>query len=230
MQLVRSGLFALIFYAGTLLYVVAGITASVVGIRAVRAVVHRWADFHHSLVRAVLGIRTEVHGALAPGPLLIAAKHESMFETIEILRVASTPVIVLKRELAYMPLFGWLTRRYGVIPVEREAGAKALREMLAGGKEAIAEGRPIVIFPEGTRVPHGEAPELRAGFTGLYRALGLPVVPVALDSGRLWTRGLLKRRGTIRIQIGEAIPPGLKRAEIEARVHAGINALNRSAA
>ena len=230
MQTVRSALFALIFYPATLLFVLSGIAAAAIGTRAVRAVVHGWADFHHVLVRSVLGIRAEVVGELPPGPLLIAAKHESMFETIEILRIASTPVVVIKRELSDIPLFGWLTRRYGVIPVDREAGARALREMLALGKAAIADRRPVVIFPEGTRVPHGEAPELRAGFAGLYRMLGLPVVPIAIDSGRLWTRGLVKRGGTIRVLIGETIPPGLKRDEVEAKVHAGINALNRSPA
>jgi 1-acyl-sn-glycerol-3-phosphate acyltransferase len=148
-----------------------------------------------------------------------------MFETIEILRLAETPVVVMKRELADIPLFGWLTRRYGVIPVEREAGAKALRAMLAAGKAAVAAGRPVVIFPEGTRVPPGRQPELRAGFSGLYRALGLPVVPVAIDSGRLWRRGLVKHGGTINFRIGEAIPAGLGRDEIERRVHAAINAL-----
>ena len=226
MQTVRSALFALIFYAGTFVFVLAGIAASLAGTRQTRAVVHAWAAFHHRLVSHLLGIRTEVAGKLPPGALLIAVKHESMFETLEILRIAATPVIVLKRELSDIPLFGWLTRRYGVIPVDRDAGAKALREMLALGKAAVAEQRPIVIFPEGTRVPHGQAPELRSGFAGLYRLLGLPVVPVAVDSGRLWGRGLLKRRGTIRVAIGETIPAGLKREEIEARVRAAINALN----
>ena len=230
MQSIRSALFALIFYPATLLFVLSGIAGAAIGTRAVRAVVHGWADFHHALVRELLGIRTEVIGELPPGPLLIAAKHESMFETIEILRVASTPVVVIKRELSDLPLFGWLTRRYGVIPVDREAGASALRKMLALGRAAIADQRPVVIFPEGTRVPHGQAPELRAGFAGLYRMLGLPVVPVAVDSGRLWSRGLLKRGGVITFTIGETIPAGLKREEAEARVHAGINALNRSAA
>ena len=119
-----------------------------------------------------------------------------------------------------------VTLRYGVIGVDREAGAKALRTMLAEAKQAIAGGRPVAIFPEGTRVPHGQRPELRAGFAGLYRALGLPVVPVAHDSGRLWGRGLVKRPGVINVRVGEIIPAGLKRDEIEARVHAAINALN----
>jgi 1-acyl-sn-glycerol-3-phosphate acyltransferase len=157
-------------------------------------------------------------------------KHQAMVETIEALRMANTPVVVMKRELTVMPLFGWVTRCYGVIGVDREAGAKALREMLAAGKAAIAQGRPVVIFPEGTRIAVGERPELRAGFAGLYRALGLPVVPVAVDSGRIWPRGFVKRRGTIRFKVGDVIQPGLKRAEVEARVHAAINALEASPA
>jgi 1-acyl-sn-glycerol-3-phosphate acyltransferase len=125
-----------------------------------------------------------------------------------------------------MPLFGWVTRRYGVIGVDREAGAKALREMMLEAKRAKAAQRPVIIFPEGTRVPVGERPDLRPGFAGLYRALGLPVVPVAVDSGKLWQRGFVKPSGTIHFKAGDVIPAGLKRAEIEARVHAAINALN----
>ena len=228
MQLVGSLLFALLFYPGTLLFVLAGMAASLIGTAPMRTVVHGWAGFHHWLARAALGIRTDVTGQLPAGPLLIAVKHESMFETIEILRLANTPAVVMKRELSSMPLFGWLTRRYGVIPVDREAGAKALRELLAKGRAAAQAGRPIVIFPEGTRVVHGQPAPLGAGFAGLYRALGLPVVPIAVDSGKLWTRSLVKRRGTIAFRIGEVIPPGLKRDEIEARVVAEINALNAS--
>lgn len=229
MQQARSLLFALIFYPGTLLFVLVGMAASLAGTAAMRSVVHAWAEFQHQLARLVLGIRTEVTGTLPPGPLLIAVKHESMFETIEILRIASTPAVVMKRELSTVPMFGWLTRRYGVIPVDRNAGAKALRELLAQGRGAVASGRPIVIFPEGTRVPHGVSAPLGAGFAGLYRALGLPVVPIAVDSGKLWTRGLLKKRGTIVFRIGEVIPPALRRDEIEARVASEINALNGSA-
>jgi 1-acyl-sn-glycerol-3-phosphate acyltransferase len=176
-----------------------------------------------------LGIRVHVEGEIPPGPHLIAVKHQSMFETVEMVLIARTPVIVLKRELADMPLFGPMTRRYGVIPVDREAGAKALRELLAGAKAAVASGRPVIIYPEGTRVAPGTAPPLRAGFAGIYRALGLPVVPVAHDSGHLFGRGLDKRGGTVRFVVGETIPPGLKREEVEARVHAAINALEPSA-
>ena len=128
-----------------------------------------------------------------------------------------------------MALWGPVARLYGVIGVDRDAGARALRDMMARGKAAAAEGRPVIIFPEGTRVPFGEAPPLRPGFAGLYRALGLPVVPVAHDSGNVWPRGFVKHPGTIRFKVGEIIPPGLKRAEVEARLHAAINALNSAA-
>lgn len=226
MTLIRSLLFTLLFYPGTLLYVLAVILLSPFGDRTVRTIVHGWSDYHHWLVTHVLGIRMTVEGEIPPGAFLIAFKHEAMVETIEALRFAKTPVVVMKRELTTIPLFGWVTRRYGVIGVDREAGAKALRTMLAEGRKAAEQRRPVVIFPEGTRVPHGQAPELRPGFAGLYRALGLPVIPVAHDSGKLWSRGLVKRPGTIRFKVGEIIPPGLKREEIEGRVQRAINVLN----
>lgn len=226
MQALRSLTYAAIFYPATLLFVFAGIVATLFGREATRTLVHSWTDFHHALAKAVLGISTEVKGEIPRGAVLIAVKHESMFETLEMERIADTPVIVLKRELSQIPLFGWLTRRYGVIPVDRSAGSKALRAMMVAGKEAVAAGRPVMIYPEGTRVPHGHSPPLRSGFAGLYRALGLPVVPVAVDSGRLWSKGLRKRPGVVHFLVGETIPAGLKRDEVEARVHAAINALN----
>jgi len=229
MQYLCSLLFMALFYPATLMFVLAGLAASLVGTKPMRAVVHAWADFHHGLCLHVLGIRTKTFGAMPRGQCLIAIKHQSMFETIEILRLARTPVVVMKRELADMPFFGWITRRYGVIAVDRAAGAKALRTMLAEAKQAASTGRPIAIFPEGTRVQPGEAPPLRPGFSGLYRALGLPVVPIAVDSGRLWGRGVLKQPGTVHFQIAEVIPTGLSREEIETRVHAGINLLEPSA-
>lgn len=225
MQWLRSLLFTLLFYPGTLVYVLAAFPAAAIGTGPLRAVVHGWSNYHHMLVRWVLGIRFHLEGEIPPGPVLVAVKHQAMVETVEVLRLVNTPVVVMKRELTVIPLFGWVTRSYGVIGVDREAGASALREMMVRGKQAIAEGRPVVIFPEGTRVPAGSTPPLQAGFAGLYRALGLPVVPVALDSGRLWPRGLLKKSGIIRVVVGETIPAGLKRDEIEARVHAAINVL-----
>ena len=225
MQLLRSLLYALIFYPATAVFVFAGIVATLFGNRATRSLVRSWTSFSHSLAKLVLEVRSEVEGQIPAGAVLIAVKHQSMYETLEMVRIADTPVIVLKRELSQIPFFGWLTRRYGVIPVDREAGPKALRALLADGRKAVADGRAIIIYPEGTRVEPGEKPPLQSGFAGLYRALALPVVPVAVDSGRLWPKGLVKRSGTIHFLIGETIPPGLKRDDVEARVHGAINAL-----
>jgi 1-acyl-sn-glycerol-3-phosphate acyltransferase len=221
----RSLLFAAIFYPGTVLWVLAGVVASAFGRGSTLKVALGWVAFHHRLTAIVLGIHARVDGVLPQGAYLFAVKHQSMYETLEMLRLTKLPAVVMKKELADIPLFGFLTKQYGVIPVERSAGAKALRAMLAAGKEAIASGRPVIIFPEGTRVPPGEAPPLKAGFAGLYRALGLPVVPVAVDSGRLWGRGFVHKPGIVTFKVGEIVPPGLKRDEAEARVHGAINAL-----
>jgi 1-acyl-sn-glycerol-3-phosphate acyltransferase len=223
--LARSLVYAAIFYPATLCFVVAGLVISAFSERLTLAVVLRWVEFHHWLLRRVLSIRIRVAGAIPAGQKLIAVKHQSMLETLEMVRLTNLPVIVIKKELADIPLFGWMTRRYGIIAVERSAGAKALRALVGEGKQAVASGRSVIIYPEGTRVPVGSTPELRSGFAALYRALGLPVVPVAVDSGRLWGRGLVHRGGTVTFNVGETIPPGLKREELEARVHAAINAL-----
>ena len=196
------------------------------GERPVRRFVHAWAKFHYWLVQHVLGIRFEWDGAIPDGPYLIAVKHQAMVEAVDTLRFAHSPVVVMKRELSQMPLWGKAARAYGVIGVDRDAGAAALREMMGEAKKAVAEGRPVLIFPEGTRVPLGSSPPLQSGFAGLYRILKLPVVPIALDSARVWPRSFVKRPGTIRFKVGETIPPGLKREDVEARVHAAINALN----
>jgi 1-acyl-sn-glycerol-3-phosphate acyltransferase len=225
MRVARSLLYAAAFYLGTVACVLTGIVASLFGPRPTLAVVLTWVDLHHWLAEHVLGIRVRVEGAIPSGPHLIAVKHQSMFETLEMVRLSKLPVIVIKKELSDIPLFGFMTRRYGVIPVERSAGAKALRAMVSAGQEAVATGRSVIIYPEGTRVPVGETPPLQAGFAGLYRALGLPVVPVAVDSGRLWGRGITKRSGTVTFKIGETIPSGLKREQVEELVHSAINAL-----
>ena len=224
--LLRSTVFALLFYPGTLLFVLAILAVVPFSEQRVRQLVHGWALFHQWLVRHVLGIRFEWDGVIPDGPYLIAVKHQAMVEAVDTLRFARSPVVVMKRELSHMPLWGNAARAYGVIGVDRDAGASALREMMVAAKQAVASGRPVLIFPEGTRTPLGEAPPLRPGFAGLYRVLGLPVVPIALDSARVWPRGFVKHPGTITFKVGDIIPPGLKRDEVEARVHAAINALN----
>ena len=225
MALIRSLLYAAAFYPLTFLWVVVGVPVSLFGRRPTLAVVLSWVEMHHWLVGNLLGIRLRIEGEIPRGPLLIAVKHQSMLETLEMVRVSNLPIIVMKKELGDIPLFGVLTRRYGVIEVERSAGAKALRSLVEEGREAVASGRPVIIYPEGTRVRVGETPELKSGFAALYRALGLAVVPIAVDSGRLWGRGFVHRSGTVTFKVGETIPAGLPRTEIEARVHRAINAL-----
>ena len=226
MAVLRSTLFALLFYPGTLIYVLMILGAVPFGTRAVQNRVHAWALFHYWLVRKILGIRFEWDGAIPDGPYLIAVKHQAMVEAVDTLRFARTPVVVMKRELSHMPLWGNAARAYGVIGVDRDAGASALREMMVEAKKAAGSGRPVLIFPEGTRTRVGERPPLQSGFAGLYRVLGLPVVPIALDSAKVWPRGFVKHPGTITFKVGEIIPPGLKRADIETQVHAAINVLN----
>ncbi|HWC56025.1 MAG TPA: lysophospholipid acyltransferase family protein [Sphingomicrobium sp.] len=229
MAVLRSLLYAAIFYPATVLWVLAGLPATLFGRKPTLAVVLSWVDFHHWLARNILGIRVLVEGSIPTGPRLIAVKHQSMFETLEMVRLSRLPIIVMKKELADIPLFGFLTRQYGVIPVERSAGAKALRTLVDEGRQAIATGRPVIIYPEGTRVRIGERPELKSGFAALYRALGLPVVPVAVDSGRLWGRGFVHQSGTVTLKVADEIAAGLPRKEIEVRVHAAINALELGA-
>jgi len=226
MTILRSLLFALVFYAGTIVAMLLALPASLRGDDAVRAHGLRWARFHGWCCRNLLGIRSRIEGQVPQGSVLIACKHQSMYETIELVVILGAPAIVLKRELADIPLWGRLAQQYGSIPVTREGSAGALRAMLRAARDAMAAGRAIMIFPEGTRVAPGEHPPIKSGFAGLYRQLDLPVVPVALNSGRLWPRNsFLKRSGMITFRFGELIPPGLPREEAEALVHAAINAL-----
>jgi len=226
MIVVRSALFALAFYGWTVIAVLLAFPISLLGTHAVRRLTHGWCRGYRFLARTLLGIRSRVEGAAPAGSTLVAVKHQSMFETMEMMLLLKEPAVVLKRELADIPFWGWVVRRYGVIPVDRSGGAPALRRMLRAAEAAMAEGRPILIFPEGTRAPMGTAPQLQPGFAGLYRALGLAVVPVAVDSGRLWPpRRFIKRPGVITFRFAEPVPPGLKRAEIEAAVRTAINAL-----
>lgn len=226
MAAVRSLLFAIVFYTGTIPFVLLAFPASLIGTGAVRACAHGWCRFHRWCARALLGITSRIEGNPPSGPALVAVKHQSMYETLEIFLMLDEPALVLKRELLKIPLWGWVVKRYGAIPIARSGGAAALRQMMRAAEAAIAENRPIVIFPEGTRVAPGKRPPLKSGFAGLYRAFKLPVVPVAVDSGRLWPRrDFVKRPGIVTFRFGEAIRPGLARDAVETAVHAAINAL-----
>jgi 1-acyl-sn-glycerol-3-phosphate acyltransferase len=226
MRIIRSLLFALFFYPATVIAVLIAIPAALVSRRALVAITRGWSRYFSWCAAMFLAIRSRVEGTLPKSPVLVAAKHQSMFETLELVVLLGAPAAIVKQELGKIPLWGWVARRYGVIPVDRAGGATALRQMVREAQAAVAQGRMIVIFPEGTRVAPGEQPALQPGFAGLYRALGLPVVPVAVDTGRFWPRrSFATRPGLATLRFGEPIPPGLPRAEIEARVHAAINAL-----
>ena len=228
MAALRSLLFALVFYGGTVPAALASFPISLFGTRALRRWAYVWVRFHRWCARYLLGIRTRVEGTPPAGACLVPVKHQSMFETFEIILMLDQPAMVLKRELLDIPLWGWVVNRYGVIPIDRKGGAAALRRMMRAAEAAIAEGRPIVIFPEGTRVKPGERPPIKSGFAGLYRALKLPVVPVAVNSGRLWPRGrFVKRAGIVTMRFTAPLPAGLPRGEIEQAVHDAINDLEQ---
>ncbi|CAH0352112.1 MULTISPECIES: 1-acyl-sn-glycerol-3-phosphate acyltransferase [unclassified Sphingobium] len=228
MIVLRSLAFSVVFYGLSLFWVLWTIAAVPFGARAVQFAATKWSQFHRGCARIILGQKVEVVGTLSSEPMLYVFKHESMFEAIDMLCLFDAPLVAAKKELTDMPLWGWAARLYGLIPVERTAGPAAMRALRKAALDGLATGRPLCLFPEGTRVPHGESPDLRAGFAGLYMLLKVPVVPVAVNSGIVAPRkSWLKRPGTITYLVGETIPAGLPRAEAEARAHAAINALNR---
>lgn len=221
----RTLVFRAVFYAVSVPIVLAVPVSALFGQRAVIANAHLWARVHRALARWLLGVRTRVEGTVPHGQVLYAAKHQAMYETLELQLILGGPAMVLKRELMRIPIWGWATTKYGSIVVDREASAAALRKLIADAEERRADGRSVIVYPEGTRVEPGETPPLRSGFAGLYKALNLPVVPIALDSGRVMPKRGAKHAGIVTIRIGEPISPGLPRREAEARVHAAINAL-----
>lgn len=225
-SIARSLAFYAAFYAGSAVLVVWAIFVEVVSPRSVWKVAEAWSRFHRACLHRLAGIRIDVSGRLPASPALIACKHESFFEAIDSLALVRNPAVFAKAELMRIPLWGRVARAHGLIPVSRDQGAKALRAMVAAARKALAQERHLFIFPEGTRVPHGSQAKLQAGFAGLYKMIDLPVVPIAVASGTHYSRRWL-RPGTISIVIGEPIPAGLPREEIEARVLASINVLNQ---
>lgn len=221
----RNIAFYATFYGGSIVMVILAVLAARVAPARVRGVCDNWSAMHRWACEKLLGIRIVETGRRPDYRAFYAIKHESFFEAIDLPHGFDHPALFAKQELFDIPGWGTAAREYGVIPVAREEGAKALRAMIREANRFVGEGRPIVIFPEGTRVRHGTQPPLGAGFAALYKLLGLPVVPVAVDSGPNYHRRW-KRPGTITYHFGEPIEPGLPRAEIEARTHAAMNALN----
>lgn len=225
MSVLRSLLYYPLFYGVSFFLVAGAAVASLIGRDALRRLVRMWTDWHRWCVNHILGIEVRIKGEIPQGAVLLAIKHESFFEAIDMPTLFEFPSVFAKRELFNIPLWGHSAVVYGLIPVSRDGGAKALRQMIGTARTMVEDNRPLVIFPEGTRVPHGERRPLQSGFAGLYKLLGLPVVPVAVNSGPLYHRRW-KRSGTVTYRFGEAIPAGLPRDEVEKRVLDAMNALN----
>ena len=222
---VRTIVWTPFFYFGSAVVAIAASIASLLPRTAFDWTIRQWGRWQRWCARWILGQKVRVEGDWPAEAAFFIFKHEAMFETIDMPMMLNRPVVFTKQELFAIPIWGPMAKRYGLIPIERTAGASALRTMRKAALAAIADGRPVVLLPEGTRVPHGQKPPLRAGFAGLYKILGLPVVPVAVDSGRLRS-GWIRLPGIITYRIGAEIPAGLPRDEAEARVHAAINVLN----
>ncbi|MCK6450704.1 MAG: 1-acyl-sn-glycerol-3-phosphate acyltransferase [Alphaproteobacteria bacterium] len=193
--------------------------------RVLSSAVAWWARSVLWVLKVLVGLRFVVRGRehVPEGAAIVAAKHQSAWDTIAINVLLDHPAVVLKRELLQLPVWGWLARRCGMIAVDRAAGSAALRRMLAAAEGRAAQGRQIVIFPQGTRTAPGTRRAYFPGVAALYDRLGLPVVPVALNSGVFWgRRAFLKKPGTIVVEFLPPIPPGLPRrqflGELESRI------------
>lgn len=155
------------------------------------------------------------------GPVIIASKHQSMWEALMFHNLVKDPAMILKRELTWLPFFGWYAMRTRMISINRGAAARALRDMIGQAKDRVASGRSVVIFPEGTRRPPHAEPDYKPGIAALYAQLDRPCVPVALNSGLFWPRRtIVKNPGTMVLEFLPPIPPGLKRKQFMARLEA----------
>ena len=198
------------------------------------AVMEIWARVAAFGARWICGIKTEVRGLenLPDGPIMIASKHQSAFDTVAPILFTKRPVYVLKQELLEMPIFGWYCQRAGLIAIDRDGQMSALRKLIAQAKERFADGRPLIIFPEGTRQDIGAAADYKSGVAGIYTMLGVPCVPMALNTGVVWpAKGFMRYPGTAVFEFLPVIPAGLKRAEfmaiLEERIETASAALLR---
>ena len=213
MRALRAGIFNLLFMALTAVIGMVGLPLLLLPRRHAVCALRLWARWVLAVLQGIVGLRFVVTGAehlpLA-GSAVIAAKHQSTFDTIVWLLLVPDAAYVLKRELLRIPVYGWFARRAGMIAVDRAAGARAMRGLIRDAQAALVAGRQVVIFPEGTRSAPGAALPYQPGIAALYARTGLPVIPVATDSGRFWgRRAFLKHPGTITIAIQPPIAPGL---------------------
>jgi len=227
----RSLLFNLLFYVTTALFVVLGSPLLLGPRRWAIAALKLHARVELWLLKHIVGLKFEVRGRhnLPHGACLVAAKHQSAWETFALIPLFRDPTLLMKRELFWIPFHGWFSYKFGMIPVDRDKGPAALRRMLRAAKERIASGREIILFPEGTRRPPGAAPAYKTGIVLLYETLGVPCVPVALNSGAFWPRrSWLRKPGIVVVEVLDPLPPGLPKAEFLARLQEAIEtATNR---
>ena len=208
----RSAAFNLSFYVMSVVIVIAATPLFLLPRRLTVKAMAFWSHATLWLLRVIAGTRYEIRGTLPEGPVLVASKHQSMWDTVVMTAILNHPAMVLKRELLWVPFYGWYAQKTRMIAIDRDSGASAIRRLIAQGKAAIAEGRPIVIFPEGTRAAAGAKLAYKPGVAALYRQLGVNCVPVAVNSGLFWARrGFSRKPGTIVLEFLEAIPPGLDR-------------------
>lgn len=188
--------------------------------RAMRSAAFLWCHATFWGLRVIAGVRYELRGRPPSEPVLAAAKHMSMWDTIALYVFLNKPAMVFKRELGLIPFYGWFVRKSEMIAIDRDGKASALRKMAADAKAVFAQGRCVLIFPEGTRKKPGAPPDYKPGVAGLYSQIGVPCQPIALNSGLFWTgpSGFLKKPGTIVVEFLPLIPPGLKRAEFMSRL------------
>ena len=212
MRPLRSALFAAGFVSATALLVFLLSPALFGSRRGARRAGAVWGRVTIFLLRTLAGVRHEISGPPPPPGCIVAAKHQSAWETLALAALLPDPVYVVKQELLSIPGVGWYFRRAGQIAVDRRGGASALRHMVSQAKAVLETGAQLVVFPEGTRVPPGERRPYHPGIAALYRETGAVVTPVALNSGRHWSRrGFRMRPGTIRLEFLEPIPPGMDR-------------------
>jgi 1-acyl-sn-glycerol-3-phosphate acyltransferase len=210
--IVRSLLFNLLFYLNLFVLLILALPTLILPRRAVLGLAKLWGRSSLWLLRVICGLKVEFRGTekIPAGPLIVAAKHQSMWETFALLSLFDDPTFIIKRELVWIPFFGWCAWKGGMIPVDRSAGAPALAAMAVTARHEIRRGRQLIIFPEGTRRPSGAEPRYKFGVAHLYADIGVPCLPVALNSGLFWRRrSFLRFPGTVKVEFLDPIPPGL---------------------
>lgn len=225
----RSLVFNFSFYVMMILFlIVCSPTLLMPRIYAIRAL-QAWGRTANWLLKTLCNIKVEVRGAenIPPGPLLVAGKHQSLWETLMLPTLFDDPCMVEKKELFYIPIYGWpYTYKFRMIGVDRSAGSKALKSLIARGREELAAGRQIIILPEGTRKAVGADPDYKPGAAALYAALNVPCIPFGLNAGLVWPRRTFRRfPGTIIIEFGRAIPPGLPRKAFQQQMELAIEGI-----